>query len=351
MTVALQVVRKCTLLLLCTSQVFAGRTVQQLEAQLAVAEARVAAAEAGQAYPPAIQHTDRGLLATVQIATLDEHNAIEIPNSTQHVFIEVGCSDLETLDHQLLPKDPSAFLLSFEPLLDKYSILAARGNRQYNGHRVNMAVPLGHHHRRGVVLPLAVAPSVPASGMLPFNVHKMAGCSSLLKSTTTAGWAPWCKDGLEKRLVPAITMSDAITMAGEQRPIKLLKLDAQGVDLKLIQSTPASRLQRVQAISMELHKDTPWCSSAGMLYKDRELCPEAVRYMASIGFRYVGFSGTITRENRTLGLGKYEKKLLSPNECPTDDGHFCELQALFVNDRGLHPPLLGGELERIALAL
>ena len=59
-----------------------------------------------------------------------------------------------------LERAPDAFLLAFEPLLDKYATLLARGGPRFNGRGVvDRAVPLGHHHPRAVVLPIAVAPA------------------------------------------------------------------------------------------------------------------------------------------------------------------------------------------------
>ena len=46
---------------------------------------------------------------------------------------------------------PSTFLLSFEPLLDKYASLISRNSRP------DTRAPLGHHHPRGLVLPFAVS--------------------------------------------------------------------------------------------------------------------------------------------------------------------------------------------------
>lgn len=103
-----------------------------------------------------------------------------------------------------------SFLISFEPLLDKYATLLdlaltlshplshtfsllpcrryatllARANERFNGPRVtDRATPLGQHHPRGVVLPFAVAPHASRGrrdGLSPINVSRIAGCSSLV---------------------------------------------------------------------------------------------------------------------------------------------------------------------------
>ena len=110
--------------------------------------------------------TGDGLFATVKVARLGA-GAILVPNTcpmasgtSLNVLIEIGCSDVDTMDEDVLPLDNSSFqiLIVFEPLLvDKYATLTARGNTRINGpDMVNVAVPLGFHHPRGVVLPLAV---------------------------------------------------------------------------------------------------------------------------------------------------------------------------------------------------
>ena len=43
---------------------------------------------------------------------------IPVPNKTTSLFIEIGTNAFDTLD-QLLPKRPGAFLVAFEPLVDK----------------------------------------------------------------------------------------------------------------------------------------------------------------------------------------------------------------------------------------
>ena len=87
----------------------------------------------------------RPLFTQVQVAQLSSTDgAIVMPPATTSIFIEIGCSDWGTLDEQALDMDPSAFLLSFEPLLDKYAVLAARGTVRYHGRGHDKAVPLGH---------------------------------------------------------------------------------------------------------------------------------------------------------------------------------------------------------------
>ena len=213
----------------------------------------------------------------MSLVTLDEDGHILMPNTTRYAVIEIGCSDRDTLDEQFLPNHPKAFLVSFEPQLDKYAVLLARGTTRLFGKTKDRSVPLGHHHERGVVLPLAISPH---GGSLDFHVHHVAGCSSLMHlNQKGAWWAPWCKTPLETRRVPSITLSDALALIPRNLPIALLKVDAQGVDDKLIRATPARLLRRIERITLEVRG-----SHCLPLYAGQEICENVVEYMRSVRF-------------------------------------------------------------------
>ena len=58
------------------------------------------------------------LFSSLHIASLDaKTGAVKMPDNTTHILMEIGCSDLDTLDDQALEADSSAFLLAFEPLV------------------------------------------------------------------------------------------------------------------------------------------------------------------------------------------------------------------------------------------
>jgi len=79
----------------------------------------------------AFHTTDDALYATTQVAKL-EAGRIALPPSANvtELLVEIGCSDLMTLDHDHLPRAPTAFLIAFEPMLDKYAVLLARGSQR-----------------------------------------------------------------------------------------------------------------------------------------------------------------------------------------------------------------------------
>ena len=158
------------------------------------------------------------LFADAHVAQL-KGTVLAMPPGTDHVVMEIGCSDTNTLDENLLPKDPKAFLVSLEPLLDKYSVLVSR----MKGRHKDDAQLLGHHHPRGVVLPFAVDAK---PGLRHFNVSQVAGCSSLLPMDPVAKWAGFCIKTLEERVVDVISLAQALRLTGSM-PIHLLKIDAR----------------------------------------------------------------------------------------------------------------------------
>ena len=200
----------------------------------------------------AVRLTQHGLVAPIHLAFTDRAGALMVPNHTSRIFVEIGCSDRDTMDADgSLDRDPHAFLISFEPLLDKYATLLARGGPRHNGRGVlDRAVPLGHHHPRGIVLPIAISPGtghaagassgggggwgggiygngggaggggagnggagnggahvpahagrrvlvggVHASAITTINVSRIAGCSSLVPFNENTTWGAQCFQG------------------------------------------------------------------------------------------------------------------------------------------------------------
>lgn len=191
--------------------------------------------------------TDTALFATLHLAHLDGHGRVAMPPGIRRVLIEIGCSDRDTMDVDELVRYEKnstrndSFLIAFEPLLDKYATLLARANERFNGRGVtDRASPLGHHHRRGVVLPFAVAGvgtgGGTPDGMMSINVSRIAGCSSLVpfnegnsqwgrQCFTPGGF--WNGGTFESRLVPTITLEQALRLAPPDLPIDKLKLGAR----------------------------------------------------------------------------------------------------------------------------
>ena len=237
------------------------------------------------------------LTASVEVAhLLPDSGTLQLPRGVTSALLEIGCSDFDTMDETALPKkeNENAFLLSFEPLLDKYAVLLARGSTRFNNHTRDRAVPLGRHHRQGIVLPIAVSPN---GGPVNFTVGTTAGCSSMMPlANARAAAAAWCGSQLETRRVPSISLPTAIGLLGDTLPISFLKIDAQGADFELIRVTPPALLRsRVSLIGMEAR--SPTCPP---LYQGQATCDVVAKYMRSIGFRSRGAACPVGR-NMTTG--------------------------------------------------
>ena len=246
--------------------------------------------------------TDSGIFVTTQVASLvDGH--LRVPNSTRELLVEIGCSDFNTLDETLLDKRQGAYLISFEPMMDKYAVLLSRGSQRMmdpsmpppGGRHIkrpgqDQAIPLGQHHPRGVVLPLAVSQQ---GGPSPMRITKVAGCSSLSAPSghdNAGGFlrhVPRIRDGcmtaLETRMVDSITMAQALSLLPPAMPIHLLKIDAQGLDAALLRSTPERMLARVERIEFESFSGSSRCAGQG-LYSGQEPCESILSWLAAQGF-------------------------------------------------------------------
>jgi FkbM family methyltransferase len=187
-------------------------------------------------------------------------------------------ADVWQWDQQLLPRRPDAFLIAFEPLIDKWSLMLARHSR------ARVVGELGWHNSRGIILPFAVSDR---SGVVPFYVSPRDGCSSLRKThrPERGGWRSngfvrnACAKTVQVRHVPAITLA---TVLGEWLPgwrVAKLKIDAQGSDLGVLMAAGASLLRRVDEVSMETLHD-----SCDGIYESQPNCSTVVREMDGLGF-------------------------------------------------------------------
>ena len=70
------------------------------------------------------------LMAPVQVGMLMD-GALPIPANATPILLEIGSSDRNTMDVEILPRLPDAFLVTAEPLIEKYS--RALGRRRESG--------------------------------------------------------------------------------------------------------------------------------------------------------------------------------------------------------------------------
>ncbi|CAE7535040.1 Ccdc108, partial [Symbiodinium pilosum] len=147
-------------------------------------------------------------------------------------WIEVGAHAWENL--QFSPgfaKSEDDFLISFEPLLDKYAMLLAR----YEGD-VTERRPLGFQHKRGLAFPFAVGCETRYTS---FTATDYDMCSTVLPTADESSpgfWPPNCLSGAERRTVPCISLRHVLESWLSGQEVYFLKIDAQGYDLNVVQS-------------------------------------------------------------------------------------------------------------------
>ena len=222
------------------------------------------------------------LSVPLHVLHMSSDGRIPVPNSTKELFVEIGTNAFDTWDMQLLPKHPDAFLVAFEPLVDKWALLLARNARaRVVGH-------LGWHHERGVILPFAVSDH---EGVVPFYVSPRDGCSSLRRTHTPqhGGWKSngfvtrACAKTVQTRMVPAITLRRVLVEWLAGWPVARLKIDAQGADLSLLAAAGAGLLRRVAEVSLETLRD-----SCDGIYDNQPNCTTTVDALHVLGFEPLG---------------------------------------------------------------
>ena len=270
------------------------------------------------------------LIVPMQVARLTADGTFAaIPKRSKQLIVEIGASDRNTADQELLPRLPGAFLITCEPLVDKYARGLARDPRG----RGDPWQPLGHHHARGLILPIAVGPVNGSSttNALGFegerqrlNVAADAGCSSLGKRERNASglaFGEWCHRIKEQREVTVVPLAQVLSWIG--RPVDLIKIDAQGLDLKVIESA-GDLLHRIQRFSIEVVADE--CAT---LYEGQLHCSAVLQRVAQLGFDPIGH--TACRLPPSFGF-------------PRGAGNgFCEMDLLFVRrelSRESHAPYI-----------
>ena len=224
----------------------------------------------------------------------------------EKILIEVGANRRDVLQDEFPGglAGSKAFVLTFEPLVDKWGWLLQRNAEQ------DRISPPGRQHRRGLALPMAVG----CEGRATFHVPDIDGCSSVLPpsgskvlldqqaaATGADGkeslkWkrivSDLCAETKERRKVPCVGLEEVITGWLGGREIELLKIDAQvshtnnlhliltqsspnphlilsqGFDLQVVRSA-GEAIRRVKTIVLEVQND-----GVAKLYQGQPTCSE-----------------------------------------------------------------------------
>lgn len=189
--------------------------------------------------------SDGRLQGMLHLAHLDEAGGLRVPPGAK-IVLEIGANSRDTADRGLLPLDERTFLVTFEPLLDKWGTLLSR-----NSHADTMA-PLGSHHPRGVVLPFAVSEKRNAQVELKIS-GEIDGCASLLEAKR-GYFSTSCTNAsgtLDSRAVPTISLEAVLDVLLRGRDVEFAKIDAQGMDVAVLRSA-GTALRRIKAVQLEV---------------------------------------------------------------------------------------------------
>lgn len=225
-----------------------------------------------------------GLMLGMQVSNFPKDGIMDIPKGTKKLYIEIGANSRNIMQDEINLDDPEAFLITFEPILDKYAAILKR----YGGKEDSLSA-LGYQHSRGIVLPFAISPE---EGYSDFNLAQIDGCSSLMdfndefpdeSSRAEADqWWPEIKEKCvtvaEKRRVPTVSLLTVLSRWIPDLDVEYLKVDAQGFDLTVFESAGV-QMKRFKSVSFETVSDT-----CPVLYKNQPRCSEVLAKMKSHGF-------------------------------------------------------------------
>lgn len=236
---------------------------------------------------------EQAIFAKIQVAKWPfASNFRQLSRKPTSFYIEVGAHNSDTLvDHLQEAFANDAFLIIFEPLLDKYADVLSRYGVEPNQWR-----GLGMQSPHSMVLPYAVG----CRGTAHFHVTPADGCSSLLQprgddfvnDPRQGGWNEWmqhvCVREVDARWVPCVSLEHIIGDWLEGSDIEYLKVDTQGFDLAVVLSA-GSHLEKLKSISLEVQ-----CDYVAMLYAGAPNCTTVYKQMTQLGFE-TGFDPRFCR--------------------------------------------------------
>ena len=255
-----------------------GSTAQRiadLEAQVSDLQHQLAARpKARRVWRPFWWHETSGaLMAAVHVGhaeAADAHNPCRTPIRivSSLSWVPIQCTIVRDT---LLKKEhfKQHFVMSFEPLLDKYAANLAIGRSILRS--PPRAPPCTRHDAS-----FAVGPT---EGMLEFQVSDTDGCASLLNFTGKSpdwGSSKGCKRAAELRRVPAVTLHTVLGWLPAGSEVDFLK-----VDIKAWTSTILSAGERIRRIRrMQFEVPLTLNRQEGV-----RSCQESIDALAQQGFR------------------------------------------------------------------
>ena len=279
------------------------------------------------------------LMATTTVARLTPSGHLLLPPGIQEVQIDVGTNS----QGYLRPSSSRVFVLGFEPLLDKYATMLSRGTKAlgHGGARSPIVPNAGWPGRVAnthMVLPYAISTG---NGFADFHISEVDGCSSMqaLRASNDSRYprhvTQHCSREAELRRVPTISLHFVLQrLIPPELPVTLLRVDAQGHDLAVVQS--AGRLApRIAQARLEAYPD-----DCPPFYEGQPLCTQIVAGMRALGFKYTkGTVGEVDGEPRCSTAGcKYQEYDADGRAAYIRDyGECCTFELTFVRGAGVTP--------------
>ena len=204
-------------------------------------------------------------------------NQIVLPSWVKRVKIDVGLSYSASNSIHWIRVDPHLMVFGFEPLLESCDILRNWISKQEDRDKLQSQL---------IIIPVALGQK---SGTAQLHITADDTASSSLL-------APKQMEQRESITVPVFPPSDLMGALpwGRIERVDYLKLDCQGLDLQILQSTGEKWLKKIAIITAEA-EDDQYLDSANGLF-------DLVSYMESNGFIHL---------NPRSGLRVYLGKLLS----------------------------------------
>ena len=268
-----------------------GGALRNFNGGAGIAPLRPKTAPAAPAVPPFVL-AEGGLMAMVNVASLYDGNIVPTAHRGKKLVLELGANTIYTVkgtarapvrgpeERALKAKD--IFVLSFEPLLNKYIQNLEQVTAWNEEGQLGQYMPDG----RGIILPFAVGPD---EGLASFGVSSVSGCSSLQEFSAgqkqfaharnqkkAAQFFSACAHAKVKRTVPVVTLKTVLGWVGGA-DVTYAKIDIQGMDYAAIASA-GDQVKRLQRVMFESPINTHFNSNVPS-------CQESMENMKKLGFR------------------------------------------------------------------
>ena len=220
---------------------------------------------------------------------LDSAGKILLPATTTNVLVDIGAWQ-HSVYSRFVCETPGTFLIAIEPMWESFVKLNASSTS---------------HCERILPLRAAVAPRRLGSEVTLHVVsgHMAGQCSSLRASNPKAGkYLPaGCRNVTRNETVPLLPLEELLLRL--PRGVAFLKIDAQGLDMEVIESGADLVEKRVAFVQMEMQD----VAKAGRLMYGQRTQQQIVAGLSGLGFgllKCLPFVNSWLREHNCIFRGR-----------------------------------------------